>query len=351
MKYARGFPKKRKCNICGIDIIANSPTKIYCGDSVKKTGCSYKQRVKNWIKSNIKTRNSGYYECEKWIEYYKEWKKNQRKNNTEYYKRQKKANKKWREKNIEHIKSVSKKWRQQNSDRILENNRKRRLKLKNVKGSHTKYEWEKLKKKNNYKCKKCGISEKELKNKWEVKNKAFSNLTKDHIVPLSKGGNDFIENIQPLCISCNSIKKDKSAKIGLTAAVFDILHKGHFELLEEINKVCDYVIVVLHDDYSTFLNKNKFPIQSLDHRLNNLMLTGLVDEIIPTFKKNPVNEFKKVLKEYEGNEFIFMRGDDVWNGGKAPGVDYLEAHNIPIIYKKYTKGISSSLIRENLTKS
>lgn len=36
-----------------------------------------------------------------------------------------------------------------------------------------------------------------------------NHLTLDHVVPLSKGGNDTEDNLQTLCKSCNSRKKDR----------------------------------------------------------------------------------------------------------------------------------------------
>jgi hypothetical protein len=65
---------------------------------------------------------------------------------------------------------------------------------KNAIGSHTKSEWDELKRKYNFKCARCGREELSV------------SLTKDHIVPLSLEGTNFIDNIQPLCRRCNSIK-------------------------------------------------------------------------------------------------------------------------------------------------
>lgn len=64
-------------------------------------------------------------------------------------------------------------------------------------GSHTLEEWEALKRQYNYTCLCCGKQEPEIE------------LTRDHVVPVTKDGNGSIENIQPLCRSCNSRKHAK----------------------------------------------------------------------------------------------------------------------------------------------
>ncbi len=79
---------------------------------------------------------------------------------------------------------------------VAANNRRRSLKL-SAEGSHTEEEWQELKAFYNYRCLCCGRQEPEIK------------LTRDHVIPLTQGGSDSIDNIQPLCAHCNSKKTNK----------------------------------------------------------------------------------------------------------------------------------------------
>lgn len=78
-----------------------------------------------------------------------------------------------------------------NPERIAHLKARRYALEKGAIGSHSFEEWSELKSSYGNVCAFCGSNEQ---------------LTKDHIIPLSKGGSDYIENIQPLCRSCNSRK-------------------------------------------------------------------------------------------------------------------------------------------------
>jgi len=89
--------------------------------------------------------------------------------------------------------------------------RSQRLAEARAKGKHTKEEWEALKAVCGDACVKCGAAD--------------LDLSKDHIIPICKGGSDGIENIQPMCHRCNS------GKGGSDSA--DLRPEGWSELLSE----------------------------------------------------------------------------------------------------------------------
>jgi 5-methylcytosine-specific restriction endonuclease McrA len=66
---------------------------------------------------------------------------------------------------------------------------------KGAAGEFSEQEWLDVKKKYNYTCLMCNEKEPTIR------------LTVDHVIPLSKGGSNFISNIQPLCFCCNSKKR------------------------------------------------------------------------------------------------------------------------------------------------
>lgn len=73
-------------------------------------------------------------------------------------------------------------------------NRSERLANARLLARHSDVEWQTLKLCLGCRCLRCGHHESEIE------------IVKDHIIPIYRGGSDGIENIQPLCRSCNAAK-------------------------------------------------------------------------------------------------------------------------------------------------
>ena len=120
-----------------------------------------------------------------------------RENNSRYWKNNKEKRRascrRYYAKDIEKSRKRIRQYAANNPDVMAEKNRRRRAMLNNAK--HEPYNFKAICRHYGDVCLRCGES--------DVK------LTIDHVVPISKGGHDIASNIQPLCKSCNSAKKDK----------------------------------------------------------------------------------------------------------------------------------------------
>lgn len=100
----------------------------------------------------------------------------------------------WRDANPERWAEICRKWKQANRELVRAAGHRRRARLSESVENYTPEEWAALKAAVDYTCLMCGRQEPEIK------------LTVDHIVPVSKGGSNGIQNVQPLCRECNNIK-------------------------------------------------------------------------------------------------------------------------------------------------
>jgi 5-methylcytosine-specific restriction endonuclease McrA len=104
---------------------------------------------------------------------------------------------KWKEANPERLSHIRRRWRDKHRElyyytQSVRNSYKQGRKPKLGQVSFN--EWIELCAHYDNRCLKCGERKP---------------LTLDHVIPLSKGGTNTIDNCQPLCKSCNSGKKDR----------------------------------------------------------------------------------------------------------------------------------------------
>lgn len=135
-------------------------------------------------------------------------------------------------------------------------------------------------------------------------------------------------------------------RIGYTCGVFDLFHIGHLNLLEACKAQCDILIVGMCDDNYVRVVKNKEPIIPENDRLRILNAIKCVDraEIVDIVTTND-----KMLAWKKFKFDVLFSGDD-WKGSER----YLKTEEqfkkigVAIEYLPYTKGVSTSEIKEKL---
>jgi len=126
----------------------------------------------------------------------------------------KEKNKEWCKNNIDRKKKLVKMWQKNNPDRIRDYCRKRRALRKGTfsenideKQVYEKYNWL------------CQICYKKIKKNLKWPNPMSISI--DHIIPLAKGGNHILNNVQPAHLICNISKGDRIFEILREAKIYE----------------------------------------------------------------------------------------------------------------------------------
>lgn len=137
--------------------------------------------------------------------------------------------------------------------------------------------------------------------------------------------------------------EDKKYKVGYTDGVYDLFHVGHLNMIQEAKKHCDYLIVGVHGDDVVEDYKHHRPIINEQDRKRILENIKGVDRV-------EVNRFRDKIKLWElyGFNVIFIgddwKGTERWNKFEKE----LGAIGVDVVYVPYTKGISTTEIRQKI---
>lgn len=131
-------------------------------------------------------------------------------------------------------------------------------------------------------------------------------------------------------------------KIVFTNGVFDIIHRGHVEYLNEARSCGDILIVGLNSDSSVKMIKGeKRPIVDQENRAYVLVNLKPVDYVIIFDEDNPFNLIKSVKPD------VLVKGAD-WGEDKIIGADIVKENGGEVRRIKFVENKSSTGIIERI---
>lgn len=139
------------------------------------------------------------------------------------------------------------------------------------------------------------------------------------------------------------ITPDSKVRIGYLSGTFDLFHIGHLNLLRKAKSMCDYLVVGVHKDAS---HKGKSAFIPFEERKAIIESIKYVDRVIESEKEDCDVYLKNIVKY----NYLFV-GSDYKGSERFNRYEQLfEDKDVEIVYFPYTKGTSSTQLRNAITK-
>lgn len=169
----------------------------------------------------------------------------------------------------------------------------------------------------------------------------YEAIFKSVIQRYSDNPQKFSEESYSYKIDGNRIQHRPQLTVGYLSGTFDLFHIGHLNLLKRARQHCDYLVVGVHKDAS---HKGKQTFIPFEERKEIVSNVKYVDKVIESEKEDSDVYSKGIVKfdklfvgsDYKGTE-RFKRYES-----------YFADKGVEIIYFPYTKGTSSTQLREAL---
>lgn len=132
---------------------------------------------------------------------------------------------------------------------------------------------------------------------------------------------------------------EKKLVIGYLSGTFDLFHIGHLNLLRNAKKYCDYLIVGVHPSAA---HKGKEAFIPLEERMQIVEACKYVNKVVPSCPEDSdAWELWHYHKLFVGSDY---KGTERFNRYE----EYFKDKDVEIVYFPYTKGTSSTQIRNVL---
>lgn len=129
----------------------------------------------------------------------------------------------------------------------------------------------------------------------------------------------------------------------VTFGVFDYFHYGHLQLFKRAKALGDYLIVAVQDGDCILKYKPEANIlYTTEQRVEMIKALSVVDEVVV------YTDVDQSIKDIDFD--VWAKGEDQVHSGFVRAIEYAESNGKEVITLTRTQGISSTMIREKISK-
>lgn len=137
----------------------------------------------------------------------------------------------------------------------------------------------------------------------------------------------------------------KKIRIGYLGGCWDLFHVGHLNCIRNAKDYCDYLIVDVTPDRLVYVQKNKYPVIGEKDRLEIVRAIRYVDEANISDESRDIGAFEKY-----GFNVLFVSEEHKCKEYYKELEREMMLRGVEVVYLPYTANISSTILREKLSK-